>query len=103
MGITHTSCRLFLPLPSSPLLPVHQLPNLLLPILLDMLLLPQTLLSPQCTITSMVSVTTTVEQASSRVRQEMVTQPLVATLSLFLTAGSRLSSTPTMETESSKM
>merc|ERR1711892_1299219 len=61
------------------------------------------LAEPQCTITSMVSVMTTVEQTSSRVRPEMVTQPLVATLSLFLTAGSRLSSTLTMETESSKM
>ena len=41
----------------------------------------------------MVAVMTTLEQASSRVRPEMVLQPLVATLSLSLTVGSRLSST----------
>merc|ERR1719350_2548213 len=46
---------------------------------------------------------TTVEQTSSRLRPEMVTQPLAATPLLFLMAGSRLSSTLTMETESSRM
>ena len=39
------------------------------------------------------------EQASRRVRPDMVLQPLVATLSLSLTVGSRLSSTSTMETD----
>ena len=91
--------RLFLPLPSSLLLP-EPLPG---PWLLPLAMPPQTLLSPQCTITSMVSVMTTVEQTSSRLRPEMVTQPLAATLLLFLMAGSRLSSTLTMETESSRM
>merc|ERR1719350_1613633 len=46
---------------------------------------------------------TTVEQTSSRLRPEMVMQPLAATPLLFLMAGSRLSSTLTMETESSRM
>merc|ERR1719350_2086408 len=46
---------------------------------------------------------TTVEQTSSRLRPEMVMKPLAATPLLFLMAGSRLSSTLTMETESSRM
>merc|ERR1739838_508344 len=96
---TQPTCRLFSLLPSWPLLPVP----LLAPWLLPLAMPPQTLLSLQCTLTSMVSMMTTVEQTSSRLSPEMVTPPLAATLSLFLMAGSRLSSMLTMEMESSKM
>merc|ERR1712128_266210 len=83
------------------LLPVPPLPNLLLPTLLAML--PQILLSPQCILTSMESRMTTAETTSSRLSPEMDIQPPEATLLLFLTAGSRLSTMSTMEMELFRM
>merc|ERR1712106_184640 len=83
------------------LLPVPLLPNLLLPTLLAML--PQILLSPQCILTSMESRMTTAETTSNRLSPEMDIQPPEATLLLFPTAGSRLSTMSIMEMELFRM
>ena len=65
---------------------------------------PLTLLSPQCMLTSMESVMTTVEQILLRMSREMVTQPQEATGLLFLMAEPRWSTITLMETqEISKM
>merc|ERR1712106_624203 len=98
---TQQPCRLLSLLPWWLLLPVPLLPNLLLPTLLAML--PQILLSPQCILTSMESRMTTAETTSSRLSPEMDIQPPEATLLLFPTAGSRLSTMSTMEMELFRM
>merc|ERR1712106_1069927 len=60
-------------------------------------------LSPQCILTSMESRMTTAETTSSRLSPEMDIQPPEATLLLFPTAGSRLSTMSTMEMELFRM
>merc|ERR1712128_106541 len=66
-------------------------------------MLHQILLSPQCILTSMESRMTTAETTSSRLSPEMDIQPPEATLLLFPTAGSRLSTMSTMEMELFRM
>ena len=60
-------------------------------------------LNPQYMHISMVLMMTTVELTSSRLSPEMDTQPLAATLSIFLMEESRLSSMLTTEMELFRM